>query len=98
MLSWLVSPIAKWILGSLLVLGILFGVYLKVRSYILTKEALKDSKEVIRRIDNANDKVNDYEKTRRKVDNSRDVSPINDARDSCLLSSDNPQEECNQYL
>ncbi len=101
----LVSPILSflkryWLPVAIVVVLITGGAYLywkggANKAVKLEKEAYRD---VIERTERGLEDIERGRKFREKVDESRRVDPVNDDRSSCLLSSNNPREECAKYL
>lgn len=90
--------IYKYLFIGVLVLGVLSGVFFKGMSCERKRWIDKQNQETLRRIDEGNKSVERSNEFKEKVNKSRSVKPVDDARDSCLLSSNNPAKECGKSL
>ena len=93
-LSPIASKLVKYGFISLLVLGTVFAIFYTGLKYERRKWELREAKEVIRRTNETRKVVERHTETKRKVEDARRTSPVDDGRDTCLLSSTRPSEDC----
>jgi hypothetical protein len=88
----------KPILIVLLVIAVVLGLYLKGRSDAKHSFVLQEYKETVKSIESQGKVIKRGKEFSDKVTEHRLVEPIDDERDSCLLSAQSPTEECGKYL
>lgn len=93
---WL--SLVKWLAPVVVVFGLLYYAYTKGVQNTDQKWKLREATEEIRRANEATKVVNDGRQFKDKVRKSRTTRPIDDRRDSCLLTSQTPKDECSKYL
>lgn len=97
-LSPIASKIIKWLSFTLLVVAAFLMGYWKGSRDTKARYLIKEQQETLRRIDESQKEVEHGRQFKEKVRRHRDSSPINDLRDQCLLSSNNPTEDCAEHL
>lgn len=88
------SPIWKYLIAAAGLALVVFLIYNKGVRDTKVRIENKTWHEVSRRINESKKVVEKGREFQERVRKSRDTVPNDDLRDSCLLSSDHPYEEC----
>lgn len=98
MFSLIASKAGKYLIGALLVIGIIAAIYWKGKTECREEVLIQEQREVLERIEKSHEVVREERKFKDKVTKHRESNPVDDARDSCLLSSSRPSKDCGEYL
>ena len=93
---WLILLKAYWkpLAVTGLILAILGSTYFKGRYDCNIKQALKETKSIVSSINQVEHRKEELQKIEDEIKTTREKKPINDLRDSCLLSNDPFSVKC----
>lgn len=83
-----------YVVGALLVGYLFLAVYNRGKQDCINKVEIKTIKEIEYRIDESNKEKATTQKKKKEYSKARKLKPIDDGRDSCLLSNDPFEVDC----